>query len=416
MKKRNAGILLVCLVLLSVEIRSEETEPQWTREYTDSVGTCSPCERIGKKADCRKNSGWEFDFSGWAEMGIYTNSHGAKSNGPMHTKGNERTDFHLDQLYMIGEMKYKTRSGLQFGGRADFVYGVDAPGMQSRNDDSFDSGWGGNRHDYGLAMYQLYGTVAYKDLSVKVGKFVTPIGWEYSASLDNFFYSHSYCYWVEPSTHSGVLADYALTDRLTLSAGWSAGKDTSFENRYDDKALLAGLTFKLTDKATIYYCMTVGEEKNGFRVGEWRFDDFGALVRRDFFIQSLCLEWKPTDRFTYVLQYNLRNDADVEAGTFRTMQRYSSYGINNHFLYELNDSWGLGLRLEWFRDNGGFGYFVDEAANYFQATVGVNWNPTERLALRPEIRYDGVMDGRARPFGNGRRDQLTGGLGLLYSF
>jgi hypothetical protein len=382
----------------------------------DSCSPCDPCDPI--ESSCEKQSGkqfgWEFDFGGWLEAGVYTNSHGSRSNGPMHTSGNARRDFHLDQLYFYGDAKYKTQEGFELGGRADLVYGVDAAGMQSGGDDSFDSGWGLNRHGYAAAVYQLFGTVSYKELSVKVGKFITPIGWEGSASKDNFFYSHSYCYWLEPSTHSGVLFDYAVNDRLKLSAGWTAGNDTSFQNRYNDNALLAGVTFNLTDKATIYYWMTVGKAENGFRKGEWRFDN--NLLRQDFFIQSLCFEWMPTDRFTYVMQYNLRNDADVERTTYRTSARYSSYGINNHFLYKLDDCWGVGLRLEWLRDNGGFGYFVEESANYFQMTLGLNWNPTENLSIRPEVRYDNVVNGEARPFGNGKPNQLTGGFGIFYSF
>lgn len=374
---------------------------------------CEPCEKVN---GCGRGTGLQFDFGGWVETGVMTNSHGWMTNGPMHTKGNERTDFSLDQLYLHGDLKYKGRSGIEWGGRADLVYGVDAPGMQSYGDDTFDSGWGNNRHDYGLAMYQLYGTASYRNLSVKVGKFITPIGWEGSASKDNFFYSHSYCYWLEPSTHFGAVADYTVNDRLVLSAGWTAGNDSGFENRYGDDALLAGLTFHLTKKATIYYWMTVGKTENGFHSGQWRLDDFGDLARQDFFIQSLCLEWMPTDRFTYVMQYNVRNDADVQAGTFRTARRYSAYGINNHFLYTLNDRWATGLRLEWARDNGGFGYITEETGNYFQMTLGLNWTPCEHLAFRPEIRYDSVLDGNSRPFGDGRRDQVTGGCALLFFF
>ena len=380
--------------------------------YSSFEDHCLPCDRIAN--GCGKKQGWIFDFGGWAETGIYTNSHGWSTNGPMHTKGNERTDFHLDQLYFYGEAKYKTRNKIELGGRADFVYGVDAPGMQCNGDDSFDSRWGANRHDYAAAIYQLYGTVAYRNLHVKIGKFLTPIGWEGSASKDNFFYSHSYCYWIEPSTHSGVLVNYSVNDRLTLSGGWTAGNNTSFENHYDDNALLAGFTFNLTEKATIYYWMTLGKTENGYRKDQWRLAE--GLARQDFFIQSLCFEWKPTDRFTYVMQYNLRNDADVEAGTFQKVGRYSSYGINNHFLYSVNDRWHIGMRLEWLRDNGGFGYFVEEPANYFQVTLGLNWTPNKHLSFRPEIRYDSVLNGSARPFGDGRRDQIAGGIGMLYIF
>lgn len=416
------GIAVVCCLILPSCVMAEDA-PDFAGDsnggssvfssMNSRQGLPSPCD--GVFDGCGRKTGWHVDFAGWAEMGIYTNSHGARSNGPIHTKGNERTDFHLDQLYLYGDAKYRTRSGLEFGIRTDFVYGVDAPGMQSNGDDSFDSGWGENRHGYALSAYQLYGTVSYKKFNLKVGKFITPIGWEGSASKNNFFYSHSYCYWIEPSTHFGALVDYTVNDRLTLSAGWTAGNNTGFRNRYDDNALLAGLTFQLTDKATLYYWMTLGKTENGVHNDDWRFGD-ATRARQDFFIQSLCFEWKPTDRFTYVMQYNLRNDADIEAGTFKTTGRYSSYGINNHFLYKINDLWGTGMRLEWLRDNGGFGYFTEDPANYFQMTFGLNWTPNKHFALRPEIRYDTVLDGTAKPFGNDRREQFSGGVAMLLFF
>ena len=410
-----SGIFLGLFTLSTGPVRAEENiqEPIVQNTYTSYPDACSPC---GETLSCdQRRPSVEFDFSGWAESGIYVNSHGSESNGPMHIPGNARTDFLLDQLYLIGDLKVNTKSGLKLGARADFVYGVDALGMQSRADDEFDSGWGNNRHGYGAAMYQLYGTVGYKDLNVKIGKFMTTLGWEGTASRNNFFYSHSYCYYVESTTHSGVLADYDVTDRLNVNLGWTTGMNTSFRNRYDDYAVMAGFTYKLSDKAKLVYQMVQGEMNNEQRFGDWRFGN-DSLSRRDYFIQSLCLEWKPTKRFTYVMQYNLRNDDNVAAGTYDRIGRYSSYGVNNHFLYKANNCWATGLRLEWFRDNGGGGYITPEKANYFQMTLGLNWTPIENLSIRPEVRYDTVMDGTAKPFGNNRSDQISGGFGMLYAF
>lgn len=408
-------------------------EPTPCNVPTGAPEPCAPMPCEGT-VDCRKDAS-SLDFNackdagkaslwksgGWYEFGIYGNSHGATfnegGNGPMHTAGNQRTDFHLDQYYLYNEKELDTRHGWDIGGRMDLVYGVDAPGMQSTGDRSFDYGWGRNHHGYALAMYQLYGTIGYKKLQVKMGKFGTPIGWEGSASRDNFFYSHSYCYWIEPTTHVGALADYQLTDRLTLHGGWVAGENNGFKNHYHDKSFLGGFTWELTDKATIHYWLTVGKTNNRFRLGDWRFDDDGFLARQNHFVQSLCFEWMPTERFTYVLQYNLRNDTDVRRQDYRSVGHYSSYGINQHFLYKLSDSFSTGLRVEWLRDNGGFGYITEDPANYFQLTLGLNWFWSERCCLRPEIRYDSVLDGTARPYGNGQKsDQVTGGIGFLVGY
>ena len=335
-------------------------------------------------------------------MGVYTNSHGNRSNGPMFVDSQSRTDVVMNQLYLSAEKEMNTRCGFDWGGRADFVYGAHAGGMQTWGDQTFDYDWGTNRHGYSMSAYQLYGTIGYKDLSVKAGKFVTPIGWEESASLNNFFYSHSYCYWIEPATHMGVLADYGVSEDLTLHGGWTTGEDSSFENPYGNSALLTGFTYSLADDLTAYYWVGAGKQYCS------PLDQHNG-TKDDYYMQSLCFEWNLTERFTYVNQYNLRND------NYATGERYSTYGINNHLLYKLNDQWGVGTRLEWLRDSGG--YIDDNAGDYYQVTLGLNWNPCSNLSIRPEVRYDWCR-GAATPFANNgtRSDQVSGGLGMVMSF
>ena len=381
---------------------------------------CEPCEPLCDPCEpCSGSTGFftPFTFGGWVEAGIYTNSHSSPSNGPMHSASKERRDFQMSQLYLFGEKELNTRRGFDWGGRADLVYGVDAGGMQCYGDETFDFNWGMNKNGYGMAAYQLYGTLGYRDLSVKIGKFITPIGWEESAAKNNIFYSHSYCYWIEPAAHTGVLATYDMTDRLSLNAGWTAGMDSSFQNRYDDTAVLTGFSFGLADNATVYYWINAGKQSNGAnRDGELRFGN--GILRDDYFVQSVCLEWDLTERFTYLLQYDLRNDNFVSVRNEK--ERFSSYGVNNHFLYKLSDTLTAGTRVEWLRDNGGFGYFTGDPGDYWQVTIGLRWDPTENLSFRPEVRYDWCKG--ATPFapnadGDGTRsDQVSGGIGMLISF
>ena len=369
----------------------------------NEVNLCDPCEPVCGRPDS------PFTFSGWLDFGVYTNSRGFNNNGPMYTGSKRRNDFVMNQLYLSAEKEMNTRRGFDWGVRADFVYGAHAGSMQTYGDETFDYDWGTNRHGYSMSAYKLYGTLGYKDLSVKIGKFGTPIGWEASASKDNFFYSHSYCYWIEPATHMGVLADFNLTDRLTVNAGWVTGEDSSFKNPHHNKAILTGLTYALADNATVYYWFNGGKQ----------YDD-----SVDYFVQSVCFEWEMTKRFTYVLQYNLRND-NVRGGPYT-----SAYGINNHFLYKLTDQWGVGTRFEWLRNNGDYisnGGGTDFRGDFYQVTLGLNWNPCSNVSIRPEVRYD-WCDG-ATPFGQsttfGHRDgvitgtrssQVSGGCGVVVTF
>ena len=401
---RNKGLLFGLAILLwgvSMAIGQDYCTP--CEPLCDPcTPLCSPCDPCGTFSS-------PFTFNGWIDAGVYTNSHGFNNNGPMFTGSKRRTDFILNQLYLSFEKEMNTRCGFDWGARADLVYGAHAGSMQTY-DGTFDAGWGANKHGYQMSAYKVYGTLGYKDLSVKIGKFGTPIGWEASASKDNFFYSHSYCYWIEPATHMGVLADYNLSDRLTVSAGWTTGEDASFANPNGGKAILTGFTYSLADNATIYYWINGGEQKYTGPEG-------GIDAWNDYFVQSVCFEWMPTKRFTYVLQYNLRND------NVRGRASTSAYGVNNHFLYKLNDQWSVGTRFEWLRDNGAWVH--SDPADYYQITLGLNWNPYKNVSVRPEVRYDWGKG--AAPFGpsdvfggypitDKHSEQVSAGCGVVVSF
>ena len=366
---------------------------------------CEPCEPLCDPCDpCDGKSGLflPFTFGGWVETGIYGNGHdnrGRYGNGSVFSASHARTDIQMNQLYLFGEKEMNTRRGFDWGGRIDLAYGTDYDVMQTF-DGEFDAGWGVNKSGYGMAAYQLYGTLGYKDLSVKIGKFAGCVGWEAVPSKDNFFYSHSFCYMIEPATHTGVLATYDLSDRLSLNAGWTTGADSSFKNPYGNSAVLTGFTYALSDNANIHYWINAGKQH-----------DFAFELGSDYFVQSLCLEWALTERFDYVLQYNLRND-NIDNGS-----RLSAYGINNHFLYKLTDNLSTGMRVEWHRNKGGDGfYYLSQSGDYWNVTLGLRWDVTDHLSFRPEIRYDWCRDG-AVPFNNGTsRDQVSGGGGMIVSF
>jgi hypothetical protein len=360
----------------------------------------------------------------WAESGIYVNAHGARSqylpagggleensgNGPIHAAGLRTTDYNMNQLWGSLTREMDSSNGLDWGFQMDMVYGMTGTWVQSYNDESFDYGWG--EGDYGLGIFQLYGELGYKNLSVKYGKFGTPVGWEATPSWDNFFYSHSYTFNIVPTTHTGALAGYQLSDELKLVGGWSGGLETGFANRYNDSSLIAGFELVLTDKANIYYYMTQGHQKDKLLSnGSYRLGNNG--LDHKYFIQSLVFEWNATDKLTYALEWVL-NNANPTGGT-----RTSAYGINNHLIYTLNDKWSVGLRAEWLRDNGVLGYADvsgnGENSDYAELTLGLNFNPTENLRIRPEIRYDHSYK-NAIFAGGTKKEQLSGGVGLLFGF
>lgn len=301
-----------------------------------------------------------FTIGGWTSLGYHT------ANNSLF---NSADNVNLHQAWLFAEKIADGSDGLGFGGRVDYIYGVDGPDTQAFgiNNNSWDNSWdnGGN---YGHAMPQLYGEVAYGDLSVKAGHFYTLIGYEVVAATGNFFYSHSYTmYNSEPFTHTGALATYA-GDNATLFGGYVMGWDSGFEDNGD--AFLGGYSVDLTDSVNLTSQYVMG------RFGEAGNSEAG-------FMTSQILTSQLSDSVTHVLWVDWL-DSD---GTGRAVQR-ETFDINNYLLVGLTDCVTWGNRFEWYNiDSGVYGVTAGKS-DVYAYTTGLNIGLGSNLLFRPEIRWD----------------------------
>jgi hypothetical protein len=335
---------------------------------------------------------------GWISAGLYGNSWGAPSNGPLGYN-DISGGFNLHQLWAYAEKAADTGGyGVDFGARIDYVFGIDGQDEQSFGDGSWDFGWNSSR-DYGSAIPQLYLEVAYDDLSVKLGHFYTIVGWEVSQAPENFFYSHAYTmYYGEPVKHTGFLAEYTASDRVTAWGGWTAGWDTGWDNLVDASTFLGGLSFSLSDNASLTWALSFG--------------DYGTGLG-DVYFNSIVLELGLTDKLTYILQHDLGDNSS------RGPESNEWYGVNQYLIYRVNDCWSGGLRFEWFRDDDGARVIDGNAGNYYEATAGINYRPHPNVVFRPELRidwFDGITPA-GRPFDrSSANEQLSGGFDFIVTY
>ncbi|HEV3339091.1 MAG TPA: outer membrane beta-barrel protein, partial [Pirellulales bacterium] len=138
-------------------------------------------------ADCaprlkKKNIIW---LSGWLAQGYVWNAYGRKDNfnGPV-TWMDRANEWQMQELYLYSTKPTDTKGeGWDLGYRADAFYGTSyrwdtEAGLES----TFNKG-----QFYGLAITQFYGEVAYNDLKVKVGHFISPVGFYTVGTYLNFF-------------------------------------------------------------------------------------------------------------------------------------------------------------------------------------------------------------------------------------
>lgn len=314
-----------------------------------------------------------FYFGGWLAAGYHSNTTRqsfVSDDGLAYNDDPHMLNLHQAWLY-AGKLADGS-DGLDWGFRADVMYGTDAPALQatgSRSAQNPGSGtWDASLDHgiYGWAMPQLYGEVAYGDFSILGGYFLTPIGYETSTAPDRFFYSRSLTmYNSEPFTHTGVLGSYSLPI-ATVYAGWTLGWDSAFQQSNDGSAFLGGFAIDLNDRMVFSYFLNAGD------LG-WRGENG--------YNHSVVLKTDITNKLGYVIQSDYVTSDDTFGTPGFDLEEYS---VANYLYYTVNRRLSLGTRLEWWKSNGPTG----DAQSYYEATFGANIRPHRNVVFRPEIRYD----------------------------
>ncbi len=352
-------------------------------------------------------------MGGWFSAGVYANARGADWNGPIGYR-EEGDAFTSDQNWFFAEKIADTsRRPIDWGFRFDILFGADAPNTRAfhNSENAWDNAWiSSDDGVYGSAIPQLYGEIAWNKLSVKLGHFFSPLGYERVPVIENFFYSHSYCQaFGEPQTMTGVLASYAVTDALKVHGGWTTDWNTAFDNPWDAQLFLGGIDLLIGERITFSWMVSAGD---------WgqRWDlDFG-----DLYMNTFVVKFQLNQRWTYVFQH----DMGLISNAGEQSPNGQWYGINQYLLFKINECWSLGGRFEWFRDDDALvvpsQLGLGNRADYYALTLGLNWKPHANITIRPELRYDwatGQLPVGNRPFNDGdNREQFSGGVDFIITY
>jgi hypothetical protein len=360
------------------------------------------------------------EVGGWLDQGITLNSDDPANrfNGPV-TFNDRSGEYQMNQLYLYAQRLADTGGcGWDLGGRVDFLYGTDSRFLIS---DGLDDDWGDTHRFYGAAMPQLYLDVAYNDLTIRMGRFYSILGYESPMAPENFFYSHTYArQYGEPFTHTGLLAMYDLNECLSIAGGFDRGWN-NWEDNNGDLSFIGRTTWTSCDRCTsISFGITTGNE-----------DDAGLNNRTAY---SLVFTRQLTNRLHWVLEHAAGWEENVTTQLGTSDAEW--YGISSYLFYELNPCWSFGLRYEWFADddgarvdhrNGAGGPPAGMLYNgvpyqWNDLALGLNWTPNANVTLRSEVRWDWVdlvgglvpADGPFDDYNN--RNQFLVGCDLIVTF
>jgi hypothetical protein len=261
--------------------------------------------------------------------------------------------------------------------------------------------------------------------TLDLGKFDTPFGAEVSESHLNMNYTRSLLYVSQPLFHTGLRASFAISDafdfKLLAVNGWnntidnnvgkSLGAQLNFhvKNDADGDLLLASLGYMggpEHDDVTTLNCADGTEfSKSAARCVASPMDrtraqvvmsglDKGVVDRATTntkglrHLVDLVVTANPIERLRLVLNADYGLDHVRSSADSADFESSSYYGVLLGARVAVVDEFGIALRGEYFRDNGGFISGYPQHMDLVEGTLTLDYLPADFLTIRLDNRLD----------------------------
>ena len=354
------------------------------------VPTPAPTEE--KKAEEKPKTLWdEFKLFSFIEMGGTINMHGKSQGVPGSTSSPSTNllryyDINDGYTFNMGEFSIKRDPDekFPFGEGLVLTAGQDSQknhsiGILRSETDVFpfrNTPWFDLQEGYISARVPVgEGPV------IKVGKFVSLLGYEVIESPSNLNYSRGYLFALAtPMTTTGVLASYTFTDWLSVQGGLVLGWDRSnLENAGPSGTGQIAVT-PIKD-LPIALNFIVGPEKSGDKNPIRGVVDLTASYTG---ITNLTLGFG----FDYGAQAN-----DVFLSSQGLGNKSAQwYGIAGYVAYDFLKDFRASLRQEWFADPEGTRTATIGGVTLFSTTATLQYNIWKGLFARAEYRHDNASE------------------------
>ncbi len=199
-------------------------------------------------------------------------------------------------------------------------------------------------------------------IKLTIGNFNTFLGYEVISPTGNFNYSTSYLFSYGPFSHTGIKADFDLSNDWTLALAVMNPTDITEFNPNSDYTLGTQIGFK-KQYINIVYGKQVGATEPLFQI-----DYTGGFdINKKLFL-GLNASYQDTDGVGFS-------------------------GIAIYPNYKVSKSFGLGLRAEYFKENGSYGAIGTTVADssVFATTLTGSYTVGD-LTLKPELRLDSASE------------------------
>lgn len=270
--------------------------------------------------------------------------------------------------------------------------------------------------DPSLEYVDVYFPKVAEGMNLRVGRYISIPGIEAQLAPNNYIYSHSLLYSIDPFTDTGILATIKLSDQWLVQAGLSGGHDVapwSADAKPSGTLCLSYTTRSVKDN--LYTCA------NGINSGAYAYDNLQQFDTTWYHQFSKSIHMATESYFMYMRNVPSvsgpiapeKNSNGAACAPGQIQCTAPEYAVVNYIQDQLTPHDYLSFRNDFLNDKKAqrTGY----QTRYYEATLSwTHWIGTT-VQLRPELRFDRALDRPA--YDNGRdRNQFTAASDLIVHF
>ena len=358
---------------------------------------------------------------GWIEPGVDFSTSGHTNFPFSYNIYPNRLE--LDQAVIYVERLPDTiqKSHFDWGYHLTAFYGMDtrfttAKGYFSQQLLLFNRQYG---FDPVLEYADLYFPVA-QGMDIRFGRFLSVPGIEAQLAPNNYTYSHSLLYTIDPFTDTGIIGTVKLTDQWLVQLGLSAGHDVAPWTPDRTPSAIACFAYTTKGGNSNYYACA-----NGINSGKYAYNNLqeydGTWYHRFNKTTHIATEaWYMYERSVPNIAGNVVNPVNPEIGANgafclpgQLRCTAPEYAVVNYVEKEITPKLYLSFRSDFLDDKKGqrTGY----ATKYSENTLMLGKWIGSTVLFRPEIRFDRSYDLKAYNSGT-HNNQLIFASDVIFKF
>ena len=267
-----------------------------------------------------------------------------------------------------------------------------------------------------LEYFDLYVPQVADGLNIRVGRFISVPGIEAQLAPNNYMYTHSLLYSIDPFTDTGIMATVKINNRWLLQLGLTASHDVAPWTSDARPSATACLSFIFHNgNDNIYPCV------NGLNSGTYSYNNLQMFDNTWY--HKFGNSWHMATEAWYMYQRNVpsvfgpvqpekgANGAVCPAGQIRCFA--PEWAAVNYLERQISAKNYLSIRSDFLDDHRGqrTGFKTRYAE---ESLMWGHWIGTTVL-LRPELRFDHAFDASAYDNGT-RRNQFQLAMDAIFKF